>query len=104
MAGLAGALERVNQQTAGFPCWVCQATDLREVLEIFDSEGVDGAFVFMFALENLPHRPDGDPRLDLDMASPGIVKVLEGRHGDTYPNMEWEPKAAFTTVAECYGG
>jgi hypothetical protein len=81
-----------------------QATDLREVLEIFDSEGVDGAFVFMFALENLPHRPDGDPRLDLDMASPGIVKVLEGRHGDTYPDMEWEPKAAFTTVAECYGG
>ena len=37
------------------------------------------------------------------MASPGIVKVLEGRHGDTYPDMEWEPKAAFTTVAECYG-
>ncbi len=80
-----------------------QATDLREVLEIFDSEGVDGTFVFMFALENLPHRPDDDPRLDLDMASPGIVKVLAGRHGDTYPDMEWEPKAAFTTVAECYG-
>jgi len=81
-----------------------QATDVREVLEIFDSEGVDGAFVFMFALENLPHRPDGDPRLDLDMASPGIVKVLEGRHGDTYPDMTWEPKAAFTAVAGCYGG
>jgi hypothetical protein len=81
-----------------------QATDLREVLEIFDSEGVDGAFVFMFALENLPHRPDGDPRLDLDMASPGIVKMLEGRHGDTYPDMAWEPKAAFTAVAECYRG
>jgi hypothetical protein len=81
-----------------------QATDLREVLDIFDSEGVDGAFVFMFALENLPHRPDGDPRLDLDMASPGIVKMLEGRHGDTYPDMAWEPKAAFTTVAECYRG
>jgi hypothetical protein len=79
-----------------------QATDLREVLEIFDSEGVDGTFVFMFALENLPHRPD-DPRFDLDMASPGIVKVLEGRHGDTYPDMGWEPKAAFTAVAECYG-
>ena len=79
-----------------------QATYLREVLEIFDAEGVDGAFVFLFALYNFPHRPDGDPRDDLDLASLGIVKMLEGRHGDTYPDMAWEPKAAFTAVAECY--
>ena len=81
-----------------------QAAYLAELLEIFDTEGVDGAFVFLFALDSLPHRPDGDPRDDLDMASPGIVKVLEGRHGDTYPDMAWEPKAAFTAVAECYRG
>jgi hypothetical protein len=81
-----------------------QATYLRELLEIFDAEGVDGAFVFLFALDNLPHRPDGDPRLDLDLASLGIVKVLEGRSGDTYPDMAWEPKAAFTAVAGCYRG
>jgi hypothetical protein len=79
-----------------------QAAYLAELLEIFDTEGVDGAFVFLFALDNLPHRPDGDPRLDLDLASPGIVKMLEGRSGDTYPDMAWEPKAAFTAVAECY--
>ena len=79
-----------------------QATYLREVLEIFDTEGVDATFVFLFELSNLPHRPDGDPRHDLDLASPGIVKTLEGRHGDTYPDMAWEPKAAFTAVAECY--
>jgi hypothetical protein len=79
-----------------------QAADLREVLEIFDTEGVDSAFVFLFALESFPHRPDGDPRYDLDMASPGIVKMLEGRSGDSYPDMAWEPKAAFTAVAECY--
>jgi hypothetical protein len=79
-----------------------QAAYLREVLEIFDAEGVDGAFVFIFALYDFPHRPDGDPRLDLDMASLGIVKMLEGRSGDTYPGMAWEPKAAFTAVAECY--
>jgi hypothetical protein len=30
--------------------------------------------------------------------------MLEGRHGDTYPGMAWEPKAAFTAVAECYRG
>lgn len=79
-----------------------QAAYLAELLEIFDAEGVDAAFVFLFALENLPHRPGGDPRLDLDLASPGIVKVLEGRGGDAYPGMPWEPKAAFAAVAECY--
>jgi hypothetical protein len=81
-----------------------QARYLREVLEVFGAEGVDGTFVFLFALDSLPHRPGGDPRDDLDLASPGIVKVLEGRHGDTYPDMTWEPKAAFTTLAKCYRG
>lgn len=80
-----------------------QARYLGELLEIFDSEGVDSAFVFLFALCNLPHRGRGDPRDDLDLASPGIVKVLEDRRGDAYPDMSWEPKAAFATVAECYG-
>lgn len=59
---------------------------------------------FLFALSNFPHRPDGDPREDLDLASCGIVKVLENRRGDTYPDMPWEPKAAFTTLAEYYLG
>jgi len=79
-----------------------QATYLRELLEIFDSEGVDSTFVFLFALDNLPHRPGGDPREDLDLASPGIVKPLEDRQGASYPGMTWEPKAAFTAVAKCY--
>ncbi|GAA5113283.1 hypothetical protein [Pseudonocardia adelaidensis] len=80
-----------------------QATYLREVLEIFETEGVDSTFVFLFALESHPHRPDGDPRDDLDLASPGIVKVFEDRHGETYPDMHWEPKAAFTALADIYG-
>jgi hypothetical protein len=79
-----------------------QATYLRELLDIFDSEGVDAAFVYLFALYDFPHRPHGDPRDDLDLASGGIVKVLEGRTGDTYPDMPWEPKAAFATIAEHY--
>jgi hypothetical protein len=79
-----------------------QATYLSELLEIFTSEGVDSAFVFLFALDGFPYRPDGDPRDDLDLASPGIVKVLEDRRGDAYPDMAWEPKAAFTAVAEYY--
>jgi hypothetical protein len=81
-----------------------QAAYLREVLEVFASEGVDSAFVFLFALDGFPYRPGGDPRYDLDLASPGIVKVLEDRRGDTYPDMAWEPKAAFAAVADCYRG
>jgi hypothetical protein len=78
------------------------ATYLRELLDIFNAEGVDSAFVCTFASYNLPHRDD--PRQDLDMASYGVVKVLEGRLGHTYPDMPWEPKAAFTTLADYYRG
>jgi hypothetical protein len=58
--------------------------------------------VFLFALYNFPHRPDGDPRLDLDLASLGLVKVLENRPGTAYPGLNWEPKEAFVAVAEHY--
>lgn len=71
-----------------------QAAYLSELLEIFDSEGVDSTFVYLFALYGMPHRPNGDPRDDLDLASVGIVKVLDGHNGNTYPDMPWEPKAA----------
>ncbi|MEV0838844.1 hypothetical protein AB0I55_04730 [Actinocatenispora sera] len=79
-----------------------QAHYLRELLELFDTEGVDSTFVHLFALYNLPHRPDGDPRDDLDLASGGVVKVLDGRLGETYPGLPWEPKAAFAAIAERY--
>ncbi|MEU1081116.1 hypothetical protein ABZ368_12865 [Streptomyces sp. NPDC005908] len=81
-----------------------QAAYLSELLEIFDTEGVDSAFVYLFSLAGFPHRPDGDPRDDLDRAGLGIVKLLEGRRGQTYADMEWEPKAAFTAVAQRYRG
>ncbi|MEV6172789.1 hypothetical protein AB0L99_31830 [Streptomyces sp. NPDC051954] len=81
-----------------------QAAYLSELLEIFETEGVDSAFVFLFALPGYPHRPDGDPRDDLDRAGLGIVKLLEGQRGETYPDMDWEPKAAFAAVAERYRG
>jgi hypothetical protein len=77
-----------------------QAAYLRELLEIFDAAGVDSTFVFLFALESFPHRPEGDPRDDLDMAGPGIVKVFEDRLGETYPDLPWEPKAAFHALAD----
>jgi hypothetical protein len=77
-----------------------QATYLRELLDIFTAEGVDTAFANTFARYDLPHR--SDPRQDLDMASYGVVKVLEDRLGHTYPDMAWEPKAAFTALADSY--
>ena len=79
-----------------------QATYLRELLDIFTAEGVDTAFANTFASYHLPHRRD--PRTDLDMASYGVVKVLEDRPGHSYPDMTWEPKAAFTTLADYYHG
>ena len=69
---------------------------------MFTAEGVDAAFVCTFVCYGLPDRPD--PREDLDMASWGVVKVLEHGHGDTYPDMPWEPKVAFAALADCYGG
>jgi len=77
-----------------------QATHLCELLEIFTTEGVDAAFVGTFACYGWPHR--SNPREDLDVASWGVVKVLEKRNGTTYPDMPWEPKAAFTALAAYY--
>jgi hypothetical protein len=79
-----------------------QASYVRELLEVFDAEGVDSAFVFIFALYDFPHRPDGKPSDDLDLASYGIVKVFDDRCGDTYPDMPWEPKTAFSALADFY--
>ena len=79
-----------------------QARYIRELLDVFETESVDAAFVYTFARYDLVHR--SAPQEDFDMASAGLVKVLgEGRRGQRYPDMPWEPKAAFTALAEYYG-
>ncbi|HJZ77978.1 MAG TPA: hypothetical protein VKE51_39890 [Vicinamibacterales bacterium] len=84
-----------------------QATYVREVLDVFAAEGIDAAFVYTFARYDLPHR--SDPAEDLDMASAGVVKVLDGPRAARnprsrrYPDMPWEPKAAFDAVADWFG-
>ncbi|KJS61181.1 hypothetical protein [Streptomyces rubellomurinus] len=90
---LNGAYERDEEGQAGY---------LRELLEAFDAGGVDAAFVFTFALPDHVHRPDGDPRDDLDLASYGLVKVYEDRLGAVYPGLPWDPKAAFGAVGAYY--
>jgi hypothetical protein len=79
-----------------------QAEYLRHCLAVFEAEGVDSAFVFVFALADFPHRPDGDPRDDLDLASFGIVTCYDDREGETYPGLWWDPKLAFAAVADAY--
>ncbi len=78
-----------------------QARYVRELLDIFDEEGADAAFVYTFARWDLP--TSSDPERDFDIASLGIVQILEpGRTGTTYPGLPWEPKAAFRSLAK-YG-
>ena len=78
-----------------------QERHVRELLEIFDEAGIDSTFLCTFAQYALPHCDP--PQTDLDLASYGIVKVYEDRHGARYPDMLWEPKPAFDAVAEVYG-
>lgn len=89
--GLTGDHVRDEQEQARYLC---------EVLDVLDAEGVDNAFWYTFARYDLPHRDD--PREDFDLASLGVVKVLDGREGTAYPGLPWEPKAAFAALAERY--
>ena len=77
-----------------------QANYLTDVLDMLDEEGVDSAFWFTFASYGYPFSTN--PRHDLDCASYGLVKILDGASGETYPGMPWEPKQAFYRLAECY--
>jgi hypothetical protein len=77
-----------------------QARYIIELLDIFDTEGVDTVFVYTFARYDLANRSAHE---DFDMASAGLVRVLdEERRGQRYPDMPWEPKAAFTALAAYY--
>lgn len=67
-----------------------QAIYLRELLDVFNAEGVDSAFVNTFSRYDLPHR--SGPCEGLDMASYCVVKVLESRLGDTYPRWPGNPR------------
>ncbi|MFJ8743634.1 hypothetical protein ACIRL2_30180 [Embleya sp. NPDC127516] len=67
-----------------------QADYLSQQLGVFAAEGVYGAYVFEFMAPK-PHSLD--PRYDLDMASFGVVKVVDDG---------WEPKTAFDELARLY--
>ena len=77
-----------------------QARYLCELLDVFEAEGVDSVFVYTFARYDLTYRCA--TREDFDVVSAGVVKVLEDGRGERYPEMPWEPKAAFAALAERY--
>jgi hypothetical protein len=79
-----------------------QARLLLNQLQLLDHAQVDGAFVMCFSFPLAPY--SADPRRDIDATSLSIVRSLpNGQHGTTYPDMAWEPKQAFNTVASYYG-
>ncbi|WP_238882271.1 abortive infection protein [Clostridium sp. YIM B02551] len=77
-----------------------QAKYIKESLDIFCEEDVEGAFVFTFISGNYPHKEE--PLYDLDMAAYGIVKSYEDKLGNTYKDMPWDPKASFNMISEYY--
>jgi hypothetical protein len=72
-----------------------QVRYLTDLLEVFSGAGVDSAFWFSFAGFGLPRHDD--PRRDLDLASYGVVSILDG--GGT----RWRPKRSFHALAAAYG-
>jgi hypothetical protein len=71
-----------------------QATELTQMLEVFETASVRGAFVFTFVMPSYPGS-DLDPQLDLDTASYALVR--------SYPDGRAQPKASFRAVADYYG-
>ncbi|AHH98578.1 hypothetical protein [Kutzneria albida] len=69
-----------------------QARHLREMIAVFDEEGVDTAFWFTFAGYEYPHH--ADPRFDLDLASYGVCKLM--------PDGSLAPKRSFHAMARAY--
>lgn len=78
-----------------------QVRYMRELFDIFQEEGVDGAFWFTFAMPSYPY--DEDPAYNLDTASYSVVRTFkDGRTGAAYPGMPWDTKASFAALGELY--
>jgi hypothetical protein len=78
-----------------------QVRHLHDMLAVYEAENIDSAFWHTFAGFEAP-RHYTDPHRDFDLASYGVVAVLEHEHGTTYPDMAWEPKQVFAALAAAY--
>ncbi len=75
-----------------------QADYLDHLLDVFQAEQVDGAFVYQFATPELLHSPEAIR--DLDMASYSVVKAVS--RNEATGAYHWEPKRAFHSLARRY--
>lgn len=75
-----------------------QADEILALLEMYEQEKIEGAFVYQFLSEFDVYSPD--PHHDLDLASHAIVKVISREPGSE--TIGWEPKEAFHALARFY--
>ncbi|MDE3724161.1 CPBP family glutamic-type intramembrane protease [Nocardiopsis sp. N85] len=77
-----------------------QADVIEELLDVYETEDVHGAFVCMFIEGDCRYSPD--PDRDLDKASFGIVRPPSLESGLSPDDGHWEPKEAFHALARRY--
>ena len=77
-----------------------QADYISDSLDVFQSTGVNGSFLWGFSEPTLTHSTE--PAQDLDVGSFGIVKVLPPDPDSSDQSEQWEPKAGFHTLAARY--
>jgi hypothetical protein len=74
-----------------------QVRYLEEVGRVFREEGVDLAFWYTFAGYYLTR--NADPRLDVDLASYGVVSMDPGGAGGGQHGLGWTPRLVFDALA-----
>jgi hypothetical protein len=79
-----------------------QANYISDLLDVLNREALLGAFVFTFS--NPVYKLSGDPGLDLDLASFGIVKPVEDIKDGSYKVCAGVPKEAFYRLSNLYSG
>lgn len=77
-----------------------QAIYLTDVFDAFTALNLYGAMAYTFVTPDAPHRTT--PRLDLDMASYSLVKVIRDHPADPNSPWHWEPKESFRALAAAY--
>jgi hypothetical protein len=74
-----------------------QARYVAEMLDLFESEDLLGAFVYTFISPDSPSSTT--PKFNLDTAAFSVVKVVLEDEGDFGSKYRWEPKRAFHAIA-----
>jgi hypothetical protein len=77
-----------------------QADYLGQMLDVFESLELRGAYVYTYVEPDLPHSPN--PRYDLDLASFSVATTIRKRFDDWQSPYTTQPKLAFRLLAQRY--